>query len=117
MGINSALGGATYAAEQAVQGKEITTGGLIASTIAGGIGGAFGGKGLNAKGLNAAWKGVQKGITRELRRANVKYATKQIARYTADKFIIKNTVKVGAARFTGGEITYTGLRLKWGIRL
>jgi hypothetical protein len=114
VGINAALGGATYAAEQAVQGKEITASGVITSTIAGGIGGAVGGNGVNAEGLNIAWKSAQKGITREVRRANVKYATKQIAKYTAEKVAIKKIVKGGIASFTGGVIIYTGVRLKYG---
>jgi len=114
VGINAALGGVTYAAEQAVQGKEIASGGLIISTIAGGIGGAIGGTGVSAKGLNTAWKSAQKGVTRELRRANVKYATMRIVKYSAEKVAVKNIAIVGAARFTAGVITYTGVRLKYG---
>ena len=74
--INSALGGATYTAEQAVQSKKITYQRISCKYCCGGIGSAIGGKGANAKGLSAAWKSASKGIVREVRRANVKYATK-----------------------------------------
>ena len=104
VGINAALGGGTYAAEQAIKGEKITLGGVVASTVAGGIGGAIGGKGANAKGLSAAWKSASKGIFRELRRANVKYATKQIARYTAEKVAVKTSAKVSTGRFIFGAI-------------
>ena len=98
----------------AVQRKRITDGGFIASTFTGGLGEVIGGKGANTNSLEAAWKGSQKGLTREMRRTNVKFTAKQIAKYTARKTAVKYAVKVGAARFAGGVITYTGIRLKYG---
>jgi RHS repeat-associated protein len=114
VGINSALGGATYAAEQAVKKEKITAGGMVASIVAGGIGGAIGGKGANAKGLSSAWKSASKGISRELRRANVKFATKQIAKLTAEKVAIKTSAKVAVGRLTFGAIGNTFARWKFG---
>ena len=50
------------------------------------------------------WKSASNGITRELRRANVKYATKRIAAYTAEKAAVKTTIKVAVGRFGLGAI-------------
>jgi RHS repeat-associated protein len=114
VGWNAVIGGATYAAEQAVKGEEIAIDGVINSTFAGGFGGAVGGKGMNAKALAGAWGNAQKQITREMRRASVKVATKRIAVHTATKVSIKSVVNVSLARFTGGVFTYTGIRLAIG---
>jgi RHS repeat-associated protein len=114
VGWNAVIGGATYAAEQTVKGEEIAIDGVINSTFAGGFGGAVGGKGMNAKALAGAWGNAQKQITREMRRASVKYATKRIAVHTATKVSIKSVVIVSLARFTGGVFTYTGIRLAIG---
>ncbi|MBR0577473.1 RHS repeat-associated core domain-containing protein, partial [Proteiniclasticum sp. BAD-10] len=114
VGINAALGGGTYAAEQAVKGEKVTVGGVVASTIAGGLGGRIGGKGANAKGLTAAWKSASRGISREMRRANVKYATKQIAKFTAEKVAAITSTKVAISRLTFGTIVNTFARWKLG---
>lgn len=45
VGINAAWGGGTYVAEQTIKGEKVTVGGVVASTVAGGIGGAIGGRG------------------------------------------------------------------------
>lgn len=107
VGVNAALGGATHAAEQAIKGEEITFGGVATSIVAGGIGGAIGGKGANASELSAAWKSASNGITRELRRANISYATKQIARYTAEKVAVKTAVIFAVGRMVLGAIGNT----------
>ena len=114
IGINAALGGGTYVAEQAITGEKITFGGVITSTVAGGIGGAIGGKGAHAKSLSAAWKSASNGISREMRRANVKYATKQIAKLTAKKAAVKTSTKVAVGRSALGAIgnAFTRWRLE-----
>lgn len=114
IGINAALGGATYVAEQAIKDEDITVGGVVASTVAGGIGGAIGGKGANSKGLSATWKSASKGIKREMRRTNVKYATKQIAKYTVEKVAVKSSVKIAISRFAFGTIGNTYARYEFG---
>ncbi len=88
-----------------VQGKEIASGGLIFRTIAGGIGGAIGGKGLKPD-----WESARKGVTRELRRANVKYGTKQIAKYSAEMGAIRSAVITEIGGYTGGVLTNTDVR-------
>ena len=114
VGINAALGGGTYVAEQAIKREKVTVGGVVASSVAGGIGGAIGGRGANAKGLSAAWKSASKGISRELRRANVKYATKQIAKYTVEKVAVKTSTKIAIGRLTFGAIGNAFARWKFG---
>lgn len=114
VGANAVIGGGTYIAEQAVKGEEVTIGGVIASTAAGGIGGAIGGKGMNAKGLSTAWKSASKGISRELRRANTKYAAKQIAKYNAEKLAIKSTINSSVSRYVAGAIGNSYARYKFG---
>ena len=114
VGINAALGGGTYVAEQAIKGEKVTVGGVVAGTVACGIGGAIGGKGAKGKGLSAAWESVSKGISREMRRANVKYATKQIAKYTAEKIAVKTSTKVAISRLTFGAIRNAFARWKFG---
>ena len=59
--------------------------GAAVGVLVGGISGAIGGKGANAKGLSAVYKSASSSVKRELRRANVNYATKQIAKYTLEK--------------------------------
>jgi len=114
IGINAALGGATYVAEQKVKGERITLGGIAASTFAGGLGGLVGGKGAGAKSLSVTWKSAKSGIKREIRRANVKYANKQIVRYTAEKTSVKISAIVSTARLVLGTITNTFTRWKLG---
>ena len=114
VGLNAALGGGTYVAEQTIKGEKITIDGIIASTIAGGIGGVIGGSGANAKALSTAWKTASKGISREMRRANVKYATKQIAKYTSEKIIVKKSTKVAVTRLALGAAGNAFARWKFG---
>ena len=114
IGINAALGGGTYVAEQAIKGEDISLEGVVVSTIAGGIGGAIGGRGANAKGLSAAWKSASNSIVRESRRANVKYAAKQIAKYTAAKLTIKTSAKTAIGRLAFGAIGNTIARWEFG---
>ncbi len=114
IGANAALGGTTYVAEQVVKGEAVIVGGVVASTFAGGLGGAIGGKGANVKSLSVAWKTASKGISREIRRENVKYATKQIAKYTAEKAVAKTSAKVAVGRFILGAIGNTISRWKSG---
>ncbi len=99
---NAALGTATYIAEQSVKGEEITVSGLIASAAGGAASGLIGGSGADAKSLEKAWKSTVKGIAREQRRANTKYAAKQIAKYTSERIVIRNTVATAVVRFTAG---------------
>ncbi len=104
IGINAALGGGTYVAEQIVKDEEITAQDFLVNTIAGGVSGAIGGKGVNSKSLSAAYKSASNGITRELRRANIKYATKRIAKYTMEKVLVMNSAKVAIVRFGLGAV-------------
>lgn len=104
IGANAGLGGAAYVSDQIVNGDEITLDGLVTNTIAGGVGGAIGGSGANAKGLSAAWKSASNSITRELRRANIKYAAKRISAYTAEKTAIKIAAKIAVGRIGFGTI-------------
>ena len=104
IGANAGLGGAAYVSDQIVNGDEITLDGLVTNTIAGGVGGAIGGSGANAKGLSAAWKSASDSITRELRRANIKYAAKRISAYTAEKTAIKIAAKIAVGRIGFGTI-------------
>lgn len=64
----------------------------------------IGGSGADAKSLGKAWESTAKGIAREQRRANAKYAAKQIARYTSERIVIKKTVATAIARFTAGTV-------------
>lgn len=65
-------------------------------------------------GRNTENTGKTQGISREMRRANVKYATKQIAKYTAEKVAIKNSTKIAIGRFTFGAIGNAFARWKFG---
>ncbi len=114
VGINAVLGAGTYIAEQKVKKEKISPKGVLASFAAGGIGGAMGGKGTNAKGFSKAWKVASQGIRREARRANVKYAAKQTIRYVAQKTAIKSSIRKGIAGFTFGSIGNTYIRWKLG---
>lgn len=78
------------------------------------ISGAIGGKGANAKGLSTAWRSASRGISREMRRANVKYATKQIAKYTAEKVAVKTSTTVAIGRLTFGTIGNAFVRWELG---
>ena len=100
--INAALGGATYAAEQAVTGEDITFTGVAIGVTSGGISGVIGGSGADANGLHAAWNNASKGIEREMRRANAKYAAKQMTKYAAEKAAVKAAVKIAVVRYTTG---------------
>ena len=115
IGVNAILGGATYAIEQKVKNETISLKGLAASTFAGAVGGAIGGKGANVKSLSSSWKFASKGILRESRRANAKYASKQIARYTAQKAAVKSSVKVSIGRMILGAIGNAFSRWKMGF--
>ena len=114
IGANAVLGGITYAAEQIVKGEKITIGGVIAGTISGGIGGAIGGKGANAKALSATWKSTKKVIIREGRRQNRKYASKQIARHTITKSLVRKSVGVSVSRMVASSIGNSYSRWKMG---
>ena len=48
------------------------------------------------------WNSASNGITREWRRANAKYAAKQITRYTLRKKAVKKVVGLAFTRFTLG---------------
>ena len=102
---NAAIGGATYVAEQAVKGEKLSFDDFLISVTAGAASGAIGGKGMDAEGLVGAWKGANKQIAREMRRANLKYAAKQTVRLVAEKTAIKQTVKIALGRFTFGVVT------------
>ena len=115
IGVNAVLGGATYAIEQKVKKETISLKGIMASTFAGAVGGAIGGKGANVKSLSSSWKFASKGILRETKRANVKYASKQIARYTAQKAAVKSSVKVSIGRMILGAIGNAFSRWKMGF--
>ena len=115
IGVNAILGGATYAIEQKVKNETISLKGLAASTFAGAVGGAIGGKGANVKSLSSSWKFASKGILRESRRANAKYASKQIARYTAQKAAVKSSVKGSIGRMILGAIGNAFSRWKMGF--
>lgn len=64
-----------------------------ANDASGAIIGLVGGRGANAKSLETTWKAASKGITRETRRANEKYAAKRIAQYRLEQAVIKRTIK------------------------
>ena len=102
--INAALGGATYVAEQAVTGEDITFTGVAIGVTAGGISGVIGGQGADANGLHAAWDSASKGIDREMRRANAKYAAKQMTKYAAEKAAVKAAVKIAVVRYIAGVV-------------
>ena len=102
--VNAGIGAVSYAADSYVSGEDITADGLILNALAGGISGAIGGKGVNSKALSQTWRSAQKGITRELRRANTKYAAKQVARYTITKTVIKKSAAIAVSRFVLGGI-------------
>ena len=102
--VNSALGAATYMAEQGVKGEEITALGLVAGTAGGAVSGLIGGSGADAGNLGQAWESTAKSIAREQRRANVEYAAKQIARYTSERILIKKTIATAIVRFTAGTV-------------
>ena len=104
IGINAALGGLTYVAEQAVTGEKIKIGEVFSNTVAGGASGLIGGKGLNAKGLAATWTSASAGINREIRRVNTKYAIKQIAKYEVKKLAVKKSVEITIAKYVAGAI-------------
>ena len=112
--VNAALGGGTYIAEQMIKGEKIDGIDAAISTVAGAIGGAIGGKGANGKVLVQTWNSAKSGITRELRRKNVKYATKQIGRYLIRKKGVKDTLKYTLKRFIFGSAanTFSSRRFK-----
>ena len=101
------LSAATYITEQSVLEEEITGTGLFASTIGGAVSGLAGGRGADAEGLGKIWKRAGRGILREQRRANTKYAAKQIAKYTAERVVVKKTVAVSVTRLIAGTVGST----------
>ena len=107
MAVNATLSAATYITEQSILEEEITGTGLIASTIGGAAGGLAGGRGADAEGLGKIWKRAGRGILREQRRANTKYAAKQIAKYTAERVVVKKTVAVSVTRLIAGTVGST----------
>ncbi len=64
--------------------------------------------------LDKVWKTAEKRIIREGRRANRKYATKQIARYTAERIGVKTAVAVSIGRFTAGTAGSSYFKYKLG---
>lgn len=104
---NATLSAATYITEQSVLEEEITGTGLFASTIGGAVSGLAGGRGADAEGLGKIWKRAGRGILREQRRANTKYAAKQIAKYTAERVVVKKTVAVSVTRLIAGTVGST----------
>ena len=69
-----------------------------ANAASGAISGLIGGRGANAKSLETTWKAASKGITRETRRANEKYAAKRMAQYRLEQAVIKRTIKITLGR-------------------
>ena len=96
--VNAALGGGNYIAEQVIKGEKIDIGDAAISTVVGGISGAIGGKGANGKSLSQAYKSAAKGIERENRRKNIKYAVKQMARCKSWQKTIKSAFKVAFSK-------------------
>lgn len=96
--MNAALGGGNYIAEQLIKGEKIDIGDAAISTVVGGISGAIGGKGANGKSLSQAYKSAAKGIERENRRKNIKYAVKQMARCKSWQKTIKSAFKVAFSK-------------------
>ena len=96
--VNAALGGVNYIAEQVIKGEKIDIGDAAISTVVGGISGAIGGKGANGKSLSQAYKSAAKGIERENRRKNIKYAVKQMARCKSWQKTIKSAFKVAFSK-------------------
>ena len=114
IGVNAALGGGTYVAEQAVKGEKVTFEGVVVSTASGALSGLIGGKGADSKTLTKTWNSTAKSIERETRRANTKYATKQIAKYQTKKATIVKSIHTAALRFTLGSIGNTITRWLFG---
>ncbi|MGI6745669.1 MAG: hypothetical protein ACOX45_05935 [Acutalibacteraceae bacterium] len=102
---NAAISMAGNATDQVIKNKgfrNYDARSMVVDGAIGGVSGAIGGKGANGKALSAAWNSAQKGISREMRRANVKYATKQIAKLSLEKTVIRKTVLVSTTRFALG---------------
>ena len=111
---NAALGGATNIVEQKIKGQDFDVKEFGVSVVAGGVSGLIGGRGADAKNLGDVWETAGKRIIREGRRANRKYATKQIARYTAVRIGVKKAVAVSMGRFTAGTAGSSYFKYKLG---
>jgi len=99
---NAGISMGTYVSEQYYRGEIITGKGLKDSAFAGALSGVIGGKGANGGKMITAAKSAQKSIARELRRANQKYAAKQIAKISLSQSDIKKAVAVVVARYMIG---------------
>jgi len=107
VGVNAALNVVTYTSEQLIRKEEITFEGIVTSAASGAVSGLIGGRGANAKSLETTWKAASKGITRETRRANAKYAAKRIVQYRAQKAAIKKDVAISIGRMILGPFGST----------
>ena len=112
--INAGLGVANYAGEQAVKGEEITVKGVVINGIAGGIGGAISGSGLDCTKLTDSWKHAAKVIAKESTRENVKVATKRIAVQIAVKKSVLRQIGTTVVRFFGGVLGADAAKSKSG---
>ncbi|MBP1919340.1 RHS repeat-associated core domain-containing protein [Youngiibacter multivorans] len=99
---NAGISMGTYISENYYKGEAITFTGLKDSAFAGALSGVIGGKGANGGKMITAAKSAQKSIARELRRANQKYAAKQIAMISLSQSSIKKAVAVVVARYMIG---------------
>ena len=105
------VSGVVSAASQYVsEGKvdwEIVLVDMAFGAVGGAVSGLAGGRGADAEGLGKIWKRAGRGILREQRRANTKYAAKQIAKYTAERVVVKKTVAVSVTRLIAGTVGST----------
>lgn len=101
---NAGIGVASYVASSIVDGETITAKGIVVNGAIGTITGVIGGEGANGKKVISTLNYVKKGLARESRRANQKYAAKQIAKYAALRAKTIRGVNVAIGRFSLGAL-------------
>lgn len=106
---NAALGATSYLVDAVAHNEKIDGWKLAASTVGGIASGLIGGNGADGKSLQQTWRYAQKGITRELRRRNTRYAAKQMVKHIASKTAVRKATAVAVGRFALG--TYASRRI------
>ena len=101
---NVGIGVVSYMANSRIDGEDITAEGIVKNALVGAVTGVIGGAGADGKNVISTLNHVEKSIAREARRANRKYAAKQIARHTSVRTATRRGVKVAVGRFSSGSL-------------
>ena len=112
--VSAALAGTTYISEQVIKNEPVKLDELLVSVGTGALSGYIGGDGIDGKTLSNNWHVAKNTIKRKSSRGNKKYAFKEIARHSARKASVRNTVRVSLASSGATEVSLAFAKRKFG---